>query len=329
MKNSKIQDTKEIPQTNSKLTLKNIIGLLVLIVLLFLFVFYIIKNINEFKSLSFVSPGYILIMIAISGVIIILNAYILKYLLEPFKIKLKFKEYFGLTVITSFYNTILPLRGGLFAKAAYLNKKHSFEISGFVAIMAGIYIINFFVAGAFGLIALFLIHRLFDIFNIIVFLGFLSCFLVSGFIIIFSPKFPETKIPFLNTIIKVINGWHSIKSNKKIVLIVFIISSLQLLMGTFFAYFAYQVFGVNIGLAKALLISSIGPLLVVIGITPSGLGINEAVSVFLAISIGISAVESIAVAVISRFASIIISFILGPIYSFILLKHNTDKKKIK
>lgn len=307
--------------------LTNIFKTAVLVIVVFGIIWYIYANISDFKQVSLVNPVYLLPLAIFILLSHFSNGLVIKYLLEPFGLKIKFREWFGLAVITNFYNTILPFRSGLIAKAGYLKKKHNFSITGFIAMMAGIYVINFLVAGFIGINAIFLIYLLFKIFNLVVFLIFLGIFIISLGIILFAPKLPESKNKFFNNLIKIINGWHLIKENKKIIFIVSLIAVFQILIGTFSNMVSYGLFGINLGFAKALLLSSIGPLLILVGITPAGLGINEAVSVFLALTMNIPAVQSLPAVILTRVVSIIIIFIIGPIYTYKLLRGmNQDKK---
>lgn len=303
-----------------KLPVKQILSVLILIVLLGFFAYYIYHHASDFGQVRLVNPILIFPIVIISLLIALTNGLIIKYLVEPFGLKLRFKEWFGLSVITTFYNTILPFRGGLLAKAAYLKKKHSFPFTGFIAMMAGVYVINFLVAGFLGLISLLFIYLFYRIFNPLVLMIFGSVFLVSVFIALFSPKLPETGNSFFNKIIKVANGWHLIKDNRKIILASSSVVVVQILLTVFSTTFMYNIFGVDISFIKALFLASISPLSILVGITPAGLGINEAIAVFSAMVIGIIPAQSLSVAILSRIIGTAVIFILGPIFSYLLLK---------
>lgn len=306
---------------------KKVVSVAVLLVLIVLFASYVARHASDFKQLSLVNPLLLIPIVIISLFASFTNGLVIKYLVEPFKLKLKIKEWFGLSVITTFYNTLLPFRGGLIAKAAYLKKKHAFSFTSFIAMMAGIYVISFLIASFLGIASLFFIYLSYRIFNIVVFLVFLGVFLVSLFVVLFSPKIPETKNKFLNKAIGVVNGWHLIKGRKKIIFIVAMVTSCQILASCFSTMLAYNIFGISIGFVKALLLASIVPVLVLVGITPAGLGINETVSVFLALTINIQPAQSLTVALLARAVSLIITFILGPIFSYKLLKGLKMQKK--
>lgn len=248
-------------------------------------------------------------------------------LVSIFGIKLKFKEWFGLSVVTSFYNMITPFRGGMAARAVYLKEKHKFPYTDFLSSLAGTYVINFLVASFLGLISLFILFEEYQIFNWIVLAIFLFFFIPLLVIVLFSPTFPETKNNFINRFIKVLNGWNLIRKNRKVIATASIVVIIQLFISTFASILSYSVFGIQISFAQALFMACLGSLGILISITPAGLGIQEAIAVFSALVIGITPTQSIPVAILSRIVGMLVIFTLGPIFSYILLKHNPQEKK--
>jgi uncharacterized protein (TIRG00374 family) len=300
---------------------KKTISMSILILIVALFIYYIKNHVSDFRQIALINPGYLIPLVILGLIISYTNGLIIKYLVESFKIKLKFKEWFGLSIITSFYNTIMPFRGGLIAKAAYLKKKHSFPYTHFLSTLAGVYVINFLAASLLGLISLGILYLTKGIFNWIVFLIFLAFFLPLLFIVLFSPVFPETKNNFINKFIKVMNGWHTIRKNRKIVILASLVIIAQILLSSVGAIIAYGIFGIKLAFISSLFLSSISVLGIIISITPGALGIAEAISVFSALIIGITPVQSLSVAILGRVVSVITIFTLGPIFSYLLLKH--------
>lgn len=307
-----------------KLGTKKTLGILLLIILILAFLYYLITHISDFKSLQITKPLNLIPLIIISFIVILSNGLIIKYLLGAFNLKLKIKEWLGLSIITTFYNLITPFRGGLIAKAAYLKKKYNFAITHFVSMMAGVYVINFLAASFLGLISLLLIYLKFNIFNILVFLIFLAIFLPSLFIILFSPKFPEPKNRILGKFMQVANGWNTIKNNKSIILISSLIIFLQIFLSVLATILSYNIFNINLNFSQALFLTCFGVLSGLVSITPAGLGVSEAIGVFSALVIGISPTQSLTVALLGRVIGTIIIFILGPIFSYLLLKNKNE-----
>ena len=118
-----------------------------------------------------------------------------------------------------------------------------------------------------------------------------------------------------------VEGWHEIKKHKSVLVKIFLINLLNILAGAIGMFFAYRVFGIEINFISALFLVCVGALSGLIAITPSNLGISEAVYAFSGLVVGISPVYSISVSVLWRAVHFVIIGILGPIYSYILIRH--------
>ncbi|HPD18051.1 MAG TPA: lysylphosphatidylglycerol synthase transmembrane domain-containing protein [Candidatus Goldiibacteriota bacterium] len=306
--------------------LKKVISITVLILIVVLCGIYIYTHFSDFKQLSLVRPEYIFVLLVFGLFNSWTNGLIIKYVAEPFDIKLKFKEWFGLSIITSFYNLITPFKGGLAAKAVYLKQRHNFSYTNFLATWMGIYVINFFAASFLGLISLYFIYLKYNIFNVIVLFIFLAFLIPTLIIILFSPEFKETKHEFINKFIRVLNGWNIVRKNKKIVVMASIIIIAQILINSFSCMIAYDIFNIKIGIEKAIFLSTISIVGILVQITPAGLGINEVLAVFFGLVVGITPAQALTVAILGRIISVLIMFTLGPIYSFVLIKKDKVSK---
>jgi len=302
-------------------SIKKILSYSLLIILVAFFAYYIKNHLSDFTTLKLINPWWLIPLFILFLFNSWTNGLIVKYLAEPFNIKLNLKEHFGLSIITSFYNMITPFRGGLAAKAVYLKQKHNFKYTDYLSTVAGLYVINFFVGSILGLFALWTIYTTNGIFNWLIFLIFLGFAIPLLGVIIFSPTFPETKYKFLNQFIKVMNGWNVIRKNKKVVLISCIVIIVQILFSSVSTLISYSLFDIQLTFTKALFLTTIGTLSILIQITPSGLGINEAIAVFSGMILGITPAQALAVSILGRIISMITIFILGPIFSYILLKN--------
>lgn len=310
-----------------KASTKNILSIAIIIITLFLAFFYIIKNFDDFKQMTLINPLWLIPLI----LLFLINYFFIglqtKVLLEPLGVKLKQKEAYMLSIITGFYNLITPARGGMGVRAIYLKKKHGFSFTNFFSSLAGMYVITFLVGSFFGLFSLYFIKKTYGMFNWLIFLVFLGIFFPLFFIVLFSPTFKETKYKFLNNFIKVANGWNLIRKDKKVVKTCILATCYSLLSGTISMIISYYIFGINISFIQALFLASIGSISLLIQITPAGLGINETISVFSALIIGINPTQSIPVVILGRIVQIICLFTLGPWFSWRLLKNDKNNKK--
>ena len=306
--------------------IKTLLSALVLLALLALATNYLINNIHEFKQLSLTNIYLILPITIIFLINYFLIGLITMLLLKSLKLKLSLKESFALSIITGFYNLITPFRGGMAARAVYLKKRYDFAYVNFLATLSAVYVLVFLIASFLGIISTIIIYFQTGIFSWVLFLIFDAVFLLMLSISVASPKLKEREGKWINRFIKVINGWHLIKENKKIITITALITLIQIILSTIMLYLQFAVFGIEISFASALFLSSIGNLSIVIAVTPGNLGISEAITVFSALTIGITATESLSATLLGRAVSLVVLFILGPIFSYILLrKKSVDK----
>ncbi len=310
---------------------KQTISFLVILITLSLLLYYVSRHISDFQQLFSLSLSHlwtILLIIIITLLNFFLTGTLNNELMKPFGISLRKKEYFGLAIVTNFYNYITPFRGGMAVRALYLKKKHNFAIVNFLATLSAVYVIIFLIASFLGIISMLIINYLYGIFNLPIFILFLSILLFLTLIIIISPELPESKNKWLNRFIKVINGWHLIKNNKRVISVVSIITLTSLVLGALGTMLTYSIIGINLSFFSALFLASIGNLSILISITPGNLGIGDAISVFSAAIIGISLTQAVAATILGRAIGLIVIFILGPIFSYILLRHKPKQKDI-
>ncbi|MCX7697950.1 MAG: flippase-like domain-containing protein, partial [Candidatus Goldbacteria bacterium] len=157
---------------------------------------------------------------------------------------------------------------------------------------------NFFAGSFLGLVSLYLIYIKHNIFNPIVTFLFLLFFIPMLIIILFSPEFRETKYEYINKFIRVLNGWNIIRKDAKIVAIASIIIIIQILVNSFSGIIAYHIIGVELGIEKAIFLSTVSIVGVLVQITPAGLGINEALAVFFGLVVGITPAQALTIAIL-------------------------------
>jgi len=309
--------------------LKSILSVVVLVVLAGLFIYYLKNHLSDFKQITLINPLWLIPLIALFLINYFFIGIQTKVLLEPLGVKLKNLETYMLSIVTGFYNIITPAHGGMGARAVYLKKKHNFTYTNFLASLAGMYVITFFIGSLSGLISVFAIYKLYAVFNWIIFLVFLGLFIPLTLIIIFSPEFKETKHKFLNQFIKVANGWNLIRKNKKVLFICIFVTIACLFSGVATTLISYHIFGINLSFIQALFLAGIGSVAILISITPGNLGVAEAIAVFSASILGITPTQSLSVAILGRIVQMITLFILGPIFSYKLLRNKPNQNAKK
>lgn len=299
---------------------KKLISYAVILILVALAIYYLRNNLHEFKQLTLTNYYLFPLLIVLALINYTMMGTLNKELLSALGVKIPQKESFQLSIVGGFYNLITPMRGGMAARAVYLKRKYSFSYTNFLAMTAATFLLVFFVAGLFGLTASYFIFLNTREFSRLIVAIFAIAFIGTSFVMMFSPKLPETKSNFINRFIKVINGWHLISGNRRVIFSTLVISLAQILIGAVMLILQFRMFSVEISFVQGLFLASIGSLGLLIAITPAGLGINEAVTVFSAATIGITPAQSLSAALLGRVVSLVVLFILGPIYSYKLIR---------
>jgi uncharacterized protein (TIRG00374 family) len=306
---------------------KKIFNCLIILLVLFFFIFYIINNASDFIKFLDIAKNNIPLFLLVSLLYFLhlfLIGLILKYTLLPFGIKISPKESTSLSVITNFYNLILPIRGGAFIRAKYLKNKYNFSYSKFLSTLYGLYVIGFFTASLVALVSIFFIYYFYNtpikglLYPILVF------FIILLTIILISPKISEKKNKYINFIVSILNGWTVLKKNKKAVIVTFLVSLVNIFIFTTMFFLEFKIFNIDFPYTYLILLASVNSLSLLLSITPGSFGVKEGFIIFVLTSLGLSFELSILISLIDRAAVSITILILGPIFTNYLLKRKNE-----
>jgi uncharacterized protein (TIRG00374 family) len=304
---------------------KKVLFTIALAIIILLFARYIYSHWQDFAKLRIVDPFLIVIIIILTLLFSFTYGIVIKYILKAFKKRLKFNEWFGLSIITGFYNIIAPITGGLVPRAMYLKKKHHFSYHLFLSSLSGIYVTHFFAGSILGLLSIILIYQKYKKFNLLIVIVFLAMLITTSALILFSPRIKRTKFNILNHLISVTNGWHLISKNKKAIAIASSMAALQTIINMVGILLAFNIFGIHITFVQAFFLSCTGFLGGFVVTTPGIIGISEMIAVYSSAAIGIPIVQALAVALISRIISTATILTIGPAYSYHLIKEYNFK----
>lgn len=193
-------DIKDITSFKSKS-----ISLIILISLIIWAGIYVNNHLAEFGIISNLSLKFFVILLFLSLLQIFLVGLFTKIITRSFGVILNSREWFGLSVITSLGNYLLPFKGGAGIRGVYLKKYHDFPYPYFLTVLVATSIIIFFVNSGIGMAGMCLTCVYYKIFNWIVFATLGAFFFLFLAIIVFSPKLPSSRSNFLNPISSALN----------------------------------------------------------------------------------------------------------------------------
>jgi uncharacterized membrane protein YbhN (UPF0104 family) len=305
--------------------IKKIISYSVLLIVFTLFIRYIIVHKQDFKNITLVNPVWILTLVLLYLALIFAIGLTYRSLFQAFNVKMSPIQSFNLTASTNFYNLITPLHGGTLARGAYMKKSHNLSYSDYFSVLIAAHIILFFIAAILGLIISIRLYYSEGILSYWLTTIFISIISVILLFVLFSKKiiFNKKKASFLR---KSALGWLKIRSKSSILLKASLFTLLQFLIGAFAAHLQFQVFGINLSPLKSILFSVIWNSSMLLSLTPSNIGVNEAITVIFMKNFSLATPQIVAAAFLWRASQIISLVILGPILSIKLFKEFLTKK---
>jgi len=243
-----------------------------------------------------------------------------KIFLDFFKIDLRFREWFGLSIITNMTNYLTPLQGGAAMRAIYLKKEHGFSYSAFATLLLASYVLSFLVTGMMGMAVVGALYLKYGAFDLKIFLLFLAVFLIVITFIILSPSILPTQNRFKNTLRNVLEGWRRIKSDWGLLYKISLLIGVGAVMTGVRLYLGYKALSLNADFLPVLLLGIVSQYTIFIKITPGNLGIFEGVIALVSGIVGIGFDEGLAVATLLRGVNMVMVFTLGPLFSYLLTR---------
>ncbi|QJT08364.1 lysylphosphatidylglycerol synthase transmembrane domain-containing protein [Oceanidesulfovibrio marinus] len=265
-----------------------------------------------------------LVLLAITSFICIgyTNQIFFTYLGTP----LQFKQWAALSFASSLTNLIFPLRAGAYFRARYLKKKFTLPYSMFLSTQAVFITMNILVNCLIGIASYAWLHHIEYNAPRSLVIAFAAVFVFCLGLLLFVPpaqnKHNNTG-KIYTFILQIHDGWHQLRSSRslmlKIILLTLILSSISITR----LYIAFISVGhpmIPAGCALAASLAGIGTIL---SLTPSGLGIKEAVIVFIGVSLKIPAEIVVLAAVMDRAVGILVLVTLGSAGGLYIMHEST------
>lgn len=305
-------------------------SMIVVVIVLVAIALYIGSQRNLLVSIKNISLSTLSYLVVIRVIFLILNGILLREFSLKYQIHLMPKEWFGLSVVTTMGNFIMPFSGGLIARATYLKHRHALSYAKFASLLAANYLVYFWIVGVVGIITLMVfMDKPGHYWQITLFFA-LVILLISILVML-----PSTKLLWNNRLAAIINdsleGWSLIKSDKVLLGKLMLYTLVNIFLHGFsfwIAFFALK--GESISFGPVFLVSFLSVFSTLGNITPGNLGIQEAVVSICSGMLGIGAGIGLLVSLLIRAASLIPAFTLGPIFSFLLTRelttHRSDDK---
>lgn len=294
---------------------------------------YVRDHIADFDQIQGISPPFAILVGVGYLLSLAVNGLCLRVLTLGFRIDLKFAEHFSISVVTSFGNMFLPMKGGAGFRAVYLKERYDFDYSYFVSSLAGSYLTSFSIYSLTALAGLVALQSKTGGFNIPAAAVFLAIFAATSRAIFFPPA-TLSFIPFQwvrERANQVLLGWQIMRKSPKTVRDICGLTALHLLLTSFITWLEFAAFGMkdvnggDIGLFQSILFTAVGTISFLLSITPAGLGIRESVLMVSSDLLGITPAQALAVSLLDRAINfIVLALLFG--FASVYLKNRLHMK---
>ena len=238
-------------------------------------------------------------------------------------IRLRVYEWFGLSIASQVSNLMVPVSGGMMARAGYLKVRHGLPVSHFSALFAASYLIIFLVSGISGLI-LILISALTAQQSVPWIAGLILVVMAAGPAVILVLPLERLPLPkegrIMNWIHAALSGWKEIRTDTPLLAKQVLIVTLLQVVQAFSLYASLIALGISVPFDRTLLMGVLTNLTSFVRITPGALGVRESVTALSAQFVGFRATEGLAAALVIRLVDWAIAFSVGPIFMIVLAR---------
>ncbi|MBF0493817.1 MAG: flippase-like domain-containing protein [Candidatus Omnitrophica bacterium] len=299
---------------------------LLLFVAMFFCVRFLVAKKDQLLLLCHIPWQNVLIVIVLTVIFVIVNAYSSAELTRSFGVRLTTKEWIGLSCVTMMLNQFLPAKSGFLPRAVYMKEKYNFLYSTFFAAYLGFYVFLFMTASAMGIFFLYITYFSKGILHFKLLMFFCSVlFLSFVFLVIcdIADRF-KLNIKFLKDVLA---GLTFFNRQWKLLLKLLAMNVLCTFILAARLYFIFGSFCKTPDFVGTLIIANVVFLSVVTSFTPGNLGIKEIVLTLCFTMIGASVVEGAMVSLIDRVVTTLVFIFMGGV-SWLLLFSGARKKDI-
>jgi uncharacterized membrane protein YbhN (UPF0104 family) len=272
----------------------------------------------DFRSLNWWAFGALIVCRLLSWGVMGLS---IAFLLKPSAIQLDFTEWYGLIVGGLLFNKLVPTGGGAMAvRAGYLKARYQFPITHYVAMWGAVILVNAFISGLLGVVALVWLSGLLQSPIPLEGVALLLALSLSSVIAVALPwgKIPLNKNnPFIEKVYLVIEGWHRVRTYPNMLALqISLTVILQLILGLMY-YFSYASLGQQSTYIGSLFLSALANISRILPIQ-TFFGLKELIAGLGTQMVGQGLDEGVKVALLIRVGDIIANVIVGPIFLYLL-----------
>ena len=289
---------------------RKVVGLSVVIAVISLIVWYVSRNLSDFKLLLSIDVGSLALILFVSLGYLIVQGVLYNSTLAHANISLDANEAVGTVVLTLFGNYFFPFAGFGF-RGAYLRRVYSLPAGAYAMMVIGIVVVELTIYAMFGVLVCLKIGYertwlLLSFFSLVFFFGMLSFWVKPSMIERFGIR---------GSPVAILESWYRFRKNGFVVRRLIVLTVLQFVVYAFlFFEILRSIDGQRAGMVVAGLFAALSDFGFVFKIAPAGFGTYEASIVYVAHLVGMTTASAIMVILLARFALLFWPLVLAPIY---------------
>ena len=277
-------------------------------------------NRDQLTPLANLNSSDILSISSVLFIFFIFTGITFGLLVRLVNIRLTVTELLGLTFLTNLVNYVGPTRPGAVAKAVYLKAEKGLAYTLFSSVLAANGLIVAILSGVVGLLLLLLLWLKTG--DTPLWLYILCITLTTAAALPFLLPLPVFKGGSIikQSISRAIDGFRTIKSQRRGLLLVVISVLLQYLVSAWLMLVTYRVLDQDITFTGALVIGVFTSIANLYTFTPNNLGVQEFVMAYLSTIVGVDFSNGLLGAGLLRATHIVLTIGFTPVFTYLMLR---------
>lgn len=231
-------------------------------------------------------------------------------------------EAFGLAVLTTVGNQVLPFQAGAAFRAVYLKRTHDFPISRFIATIGGVQVSLVLVTSLVAIFCLLVVVPVGrDVRGAIAVIGSAACLLASV-AVVSLPRNWLAGWRFLSKLSSMVDAWHTLREDRALLRRVVAGCFVFRLCDSGCFYLVCSAMGLEVSAIDAVAITNVAAIAAHVTVTPGGVGIYEGIVCFVCEPIGITVLQGLTVALTCRFLLVSVSTALAVPSAYVLFRRS-------
>lgn len=281
-------------------------------------VLYAVRHAHQFAALGRLSVAQFATISVVTFASLLLLGWSNKLVVQTFGVELRFREWFGLTMVGAMVNMFAPFAPGAGMRGLYLKRVHGLPYLHFANCLAAPLLIGMMANSGLAMLALVFLWTVHRSVNGLLFAVVLAAFAIPLALVLRPMSLNDSDHKWGRRLAMLVNGWRMIAVDRSIVIQVGATMAARTLLLT--GVYAVILAGIDmqIPLLACLTMASLGSIVRLINVTPGALGIYEGVLMMISTTFGIPPSAGMMVGLVHRAASSVLILVSGAVSGHVL-----------